>query len=58
MYRPRRADLGSGLSVRFQIANVLICSSRTRRDHGSELAGMVVAYEPVWAAGTGRTAQP
>ena len=25
---------------------------------GSELAGMVVAYEPVWAVGTGRTAQP
>lgn len=25
---------------------------------GSELAGTVVAYEPVWAIGTGRTAQP
>ena len=25
---------------------------------GSELAAMVVAYEPVWAIGTGRTATP
>jgi len=27
-------------------------------DLGSRLAGIVVAYEPVWAIGTGRTASP
>jgi triosephosphate isomerase len=54
--------VGEGLEVREQNGHVVHCTAQLdaalARVPAEQVAGLVVAYEPVWAIGTGRVATP
>jgi len=54
--------VGEGLPVREESGHVAHCSSQLdgalAKVTAEQVAGLVVAYEPVWAIGTGRVATP
>ena len=54
--------VGEGLPVREESAHVAHCTSQVdgalAKVTAEQVAGLVVAYEPIWAIGTGRVATP
>jgi triosephosphate isomerase len=54
--------VGEGLDVRKQLAHVAHCELQIDRDlagvTAEQVASIVIAYEPVWAIGTGEVATP
>jgi triosephosphate isomerase (TIM) len=54
--------VGEGLEVREQGGHVAHCTAQLdaalAKVTAEQVAGLVIAYEPVWAIGTGRTATP